>query len=44
MGLPGDVSQTAVRFTLGAGTTAAEAMEAAASVRAAVAAVTRLGT
>jgi cysteine desulfurase len=44
MGLPGDVSQTAVRFTLGAGTTAAEAMEAAASVRAAVAAVARLGT
>ena len=44
MGLPADVSQTAVRFTLGAGTTAAEAMEAAASVRAAVAAVARLGT
>lgn len=44
MGLSADVAQTAVRFTLGAGTTAAEAVEAAASVRAAVAAVARLGT
>ncbi|TFD67032.1 cysteine desulfurase family protein [Cryobacterium sp. Hb1] len=43
MGLSADVAQTAVRFTLGAGTTAAEAAAAAASVRAAVAAVARLG-
>ena len=43
MGWPADVAQTAVRFTLGAGTTAAEATEAAASVRAAVAAVASLG-
>ncbi|WP_104192953.1 cysteine desulfurase family protein [Cryobacterium sp. Y82] len=43
MGLPADLAQTAVRFTLGAGTTAAETAEAAASVRAAVAAVARLG-
>ncbi|MDJ0349008.1 cysteine desulfurase family protein [Cryobacterium sp. PH29-G1] len=43
MGLSADVAQTAVRFTLGAGTTAAEAAEAAASVAIAVAAVARLG-
>jgi cysteine desulfurase len=43
MGLSADVAQTAVRFTLGAGTTAEEAAAAAASVRAAVAAVARLG-
>ena len=43
MGLSSDVAQTAVRFTLGAGTTAAEAAEAAASVRTAVAAVASLG-
>jgi cysteine desulfurase len=43
MGLTADVAQTAVRFTLGAGTSAAEAAEAAASVRAAVAAVASLG-
>ncbi|WP_104128142.1 cysteine desulfurase family protein [Cryobacterium sp. Y57] len=43
MGLSADVAQTAVRFTLGAGTTAADAAAAAASVRAAVAAVARLG-
>ncbi|WP_105036149.1 cysteine desulfurase family protein [Cryobacterium aureum] len=43
MGLPADVAQTAVRFTLGAGTSAAEAAEAAASVREAVAAVASLG-
>ena len=43
MGLSADVAQTAVRFTLGAGTTAADATAAAASVRAAVAAVARLG-
>ncbi|WP_104197563.1 cysteine desulfurase family protein [Cryobacterium sp. M15] len=42
MGLSADVAQTAVRFTLGAGTTAADAAAAAASVRAAVAAVARL--
>ncbi|WP_104131907.1 cysteine desulfurase family protein [Cryobacterium sp. M91] len=44
MGLSADVALTAVRFTLGAGTSAAEAAEAAASVRAAVAAVASLGT
>ncbi|SEN14075.1 cysteine desulfurase [Cryobacterium sp. TMT1-3] len=44
MGLSADVAQTAVRFTLGAGTTAAETAEAAASVRVAVAAVASLGT
>jgi cysteine desulfurase len=43
MGVSGDLAQTAVRFTLGAGTLAAEAAEAAASVRAAVAAVAGLG-
>ncbi|TFD68891.1 cysteine desulfurase family protein [Cryobacterium ruanii] len=43
MGLSADIAQTAVRFTLGVGTTAAEAAEAAASVRVAVAAVARLG-
>jgi cysteine desulfurase len=43
MGLPADVAMAAVRFTLGAGTSAAEVTEAAASVRAAVAAVARLG-
>ncbi|WP_104201056.1 cysteine desulfurase family protein [Cryobacterium sp. Y29] len=43
MGLSADVAQTAVRFTLGAGTTAEEAAAGAASVRAAVAAVARLG-
>ena len=43
MGVPADVALTAVRFTLGVGTTAAEAAEAAASVRVAVAAVARLG-
>ncbi|TFD24349.1 cysteine desulfurase family protein [Cryobacterium sp. TMS1-13-1] len=44
MGVSADLAQTAVRFTLGAGTSAAEAAEAAASVRAAVAAVASLGT
>lgn len=43
MGLSADIAQTAVRFTLGAHTSAAEAEAAAASVRAAVAAVARLG-
>ncbi|MDJ0337523.1 cysteine desulfurase family protein [Cryobacterium sp. PH31-O1] len=43
MGLSAEVAQTAVRFTLGAGTSAAEAAEAAASVQGAVAAVARLG-
>ena len=43
MGVPSEVAQTAVRFTLGAGTTAEEAAEAAASVRAAVFAVASLG-
>jgi len=44
MGFSADVSQTAVRFTLGPHTTAAEAAEAAASVRLAVATVARLKT
>ncbi len=43
MGMSADVAQTAVRFTLGAATTAEEATEAAASVRVAVAAVAHLG-
>ncbi|TFB71167.1 cysteine desulfurase [Cryobacterium glaciale] len=43
MGISADVAQTAVRFTLGAGTTAAEAAAAAASVQAAVTAVASLG-
>jgi len=43
MGISADVAQTAVRFTLGVGTTAVEAEAAAASVQSAVAAVARLG-
>ncbi|MCY7403513.1 MAG: cysteine desulfurase [Cryobacterium sp.] len=43
MGVSADVAQTAVRFTLGNGTTAEEVAQAAASVRAAVASVARLG-
>jgi len=43
MGLSADVAQTAVRFTLGTGTTPEEAEAAAASVRVAVAAVAGLG-
>ncbi|WP_104135788.1 cysteine desulfurase family protein [Cryobacterium sp. Y62] len=43
MGLSNDLALTAVRFTLGAGTSAAEAAEAAASVGEAVAAVASLG-
>ncbi|TFD04058.1 MULTISPECIES: cysteine desulfurase family protein [unclassified Cryobacterium] len=42
MGLTAEVAHTAVRFTLGVGTSAADAVEAAASVRAAVAAVASL--
>jgi cysteine desulfurase len=44
LGVPAEVAQTAVRFTLAATTTAAEVTEAAASVRLAVDAVVRLGT
>ncbi|SDK81463.1 cysteine desulfurase [Cryobacterium psychrotolerans] len=43
LGYPAEVAQTAVRFTLAATTTAEELAEAAASVRAAVDAVRRLG-
>ena len=43
MGLTAEVAHTAVRFALGVGTSAADAVEAAASVRAAVAAVASLG-
>ena len=43
LGVPADVAQTAVRFTLATTTTAAEIAEAAASVRQAVDAVVRLG-
>ncbi|MDJ0378521.1 cysteine desulfurase family protein [Cryobacterium sp. PH31-L1] len=43
MGFAGDVALTAVRFTLGAGTSAAEAEEAAASVRGSISAVASLG-
>jgi cysteine desulfurase len=43
MGISADVAQTAVRFTLGVGTTPVEAEAAAASVQSAVAAVARLG-
>jgi cysteine desulfurase len=43
MGFPAEVAQTAVRFTLAATTTAAEAAEAAASVHAAVDAVRGIG-
>jgi cysteine desulfurase len=39
LGIPGDLAQTAVRFTLSAGTTAAELAETAVRVREAVAAV-----
>ncbi|MCU1444728.1 cysteine desulfurase family protein [Cryobacterium sp.] len=39
LGIPGDLAQTAVRFTLSAGTTAAELSETAVRVREAVAAV-----
>ncbi|MET0956611.1 MAG: cysteine desulfurase family protein [Cryobacterium sp.] len=39
LGVPGDLAQTAVRFTLSAGTTAAELVEAATRVEQAVAAV-----
>jgi len=39
LGIPGDLAQTAVRFTLSATTTAADLTEAASRVRAAVAAV-----
>jgi cysteine desulfurase len=39
LGIPADLAQTAVRFTLSAGTTAAELAETATRVRAAVAAV-----
>jgi cysteine desulfurase len=44
LGVPAEVAQTAVRFTLAATTTAAEVTEAAASVRLAVDVVVRLGT
>ncbi|MGO4692177.1 cysteine desulfurase family protein [Glaciibacter sp. 2TAF33] len=43
LGVPAEIAQTAVRFTLAATTTAAEITEAAASVRHAVGAVVRLG-
>ena len=44
LGIPADLAQTAVRFTLSATTTAAELAEAAARVREAVAAVRGLAT
>ncbi|TFC81209.1 cysteine desulfurase [Cryobacterium cheniae] len=43
MGIPAEVAQTSVRFTLATTNTAADAMEAAASVQAAVATVRGLG-
>ena len=44
MGIPAAVAQTAVRFTFALSTTAADLVEAAASVREAVATVKRLGS
>ena len=44
LGIPADLAQTAVRFTLSAGTTAAELTEAAARVHEAVAAVRNLAS